>query len=53
MDARLARLIQIVRGRMVMFSLALETDRELLDWLTGNVPLPSLPELEGDGGQND
>jgi hypothetical protein len=46
----LARLIQILRGRMALFALALETDRELHDWLTGAVPLPPLPEREGEDG---
>ena len=53
MDARLARLVQIVRGRMVLFGLALETDRELHDWLTGAVPLPPVPEPECEGGRDD
>jgi hypothetical protein len=53
MDARLARLVLIVRGRMVLFGLALETDRELHDYLTGAVPLPPLPTPESEGGDND
>ena len=53
MDARLARLVHIVRGRMVLFALALETDRELNDYLTGAIPLPPLPQAEDEGSDRD
>lgn len=53
MDARLVRLVHIARGRMALFALALETDRELDAWLTGAVPLPPLPAPEREGGRDD
>ena len=49
-DPSLAKFIQMIRGRMIVMRLMLETDQELHDWLTGTVPLPPLPQPEREGG---
>ena len=39
-DPQVARLIAIIRGRMIMSQLMLQTDTEIHDWLTGALSLP-------------
>ena len=39
-DPRLAKIIAIVRGRIIMSQLMIQTDNEIHDWLTSTPPLP-------------
>ncbi len=43
LDPRLAQIIAMTRGRMIMNRLMLETDEELHAWLTGPPAFPPLP----------
>lgn len=49
-EPRLAKMIAITRGRICLFRLALTTDEEMEQWLSGSPFLPPLPEdMGGDG----
>jgi hypothetical protein len=50
-DTRLARMIAMTRGRIIMTRLSLAVDEELHAWLTAEPFLPPLPDRErsGDG----
>lgn len=48
-DARLAKMIAMTRGRIIMTRLWLDTDEELHAWLTGEPFLPPLPGPESAG----
>ena len=49
-DPRLARAIATTRGRICIFKLALETDEEMEQWLSGSPFLPPLPDETGGNG---
>lgn len=50
-EPRLAKTIAILRGRICIFRLALATDIEMEQWLSGTPFLPALTdEIEGNGG---
>lgn len=52
-DPSLARLIQMIRGRIIIMQLALDSDQELHDWMTGSIALPPLPKPGEDNHHDD
>ncbi|MBO9581447.1 MAG: hypothetical protein J7498_11200 [Sphingobium sp.] len=48
-DPRRAKMIAMMRGRIVLAKLALQFDEELEAWLTGAPPLPELPSPDRGG----
>lgn len=49
-EPRLAKMIAIIRGRICLSKLTLQTDEELEQWLSGS---PFLPPLPGEAGGAD
>ncbi len=46
-EPRLAKMIAIIRGRICLLRLALATDEEAEQWLSGTPFLPPLPDVDG------
>jgi hypothetical protein len=49
-DPRLARIVALLRGRIILTRKTLDIDEQLEAWLTGVPPLPELPSPDHGGG---